>query len=71
MAAAVKNSEPMVALSRALTGEAWDSKLPISAGKSQQTAPATAKTMARIILIGTFSFIAHEVFRFSGSLWRG
>jgi hypothetical protein len=51
MAAAAKNSEPMIALSRALTGKAWDSKPPISAGKSQQTVPATAKTTARISLI--------------------
>jgi len=55
MAAATKNSEPTIALSRALTGEAWDSETLISAGKSQQIAPATAKTMARIILIGIAS----------------
>jgi hypothetical protein len=47
MAAAAKNSEPMIALSRALTGKTWDSKPPISAGKSQQTVPATAKKMAK------------------------
>jgi hypothetical protein len=55
MAAAAKNSEPMIALSRALTGKAWDSKPAISPGKSQQTVPATAKTMARIILMGITS----------------
>ncbi len=52
MAAAAKNSEPMIALSRELTGKAWDSKPPISPGKTQQTMPATAKTMTRMILIG-------------------
>jgi hypothetical protein len=51
MAAAAKNSEPMIALSRALTGKASDSKPLISAGKSQQAVPATAKTTARISLI--------------------
>jgi hypothetical protein len=34
-----ENSEPVVALSRALAGKAWDSKPPISPGKSQ-TVPA-------------------------------
>jgi hypothetical protein len=55
MAAAVKNSEPMFALPRALTDKTWDNKPLISPGKSQQTVPATAKTMARIILIRTAS----------------
>jgi hypothetical protein len=50
-AAAAKNSEPMIALWRGLTGKTWGSRPPISPGKSQQTMPATAKTMARIILI--------------------
>ena len=55
MAASAKNSEPMIALSWALTGKAVGRKPRISPGKSQQTAPATAKTMARIILIGIAS----------------
>jgi hypothetical protein len=55
IAAPAKNRAPIIALSRALTDRAWDSKPLISAGKSQQTVPATAKTMARIILIGIAS----------------
>jgi hypothetical protein len=54
-AAAAKNSEPMIALWRPLTGKTWDSEPPISPGNSQQTVPAIAKTMARIILIGIAS----------------
>jgi hypothetical protein len=50
MAAPAKNSEPMIALSRALTGKPWDSKPLVSPGKSQQTVPATAKTMASILI---------------------
>jgi hypothetical protein len=55
MAAAVKNSEPMILLSWALKGKTWDSKLPISLGKSQQTVPATTKTMARILIAISFA----------------
>jgi hypothetical protein len=55
MAATAKNSEPMVALSRAPTGKAWDRKPPIAPGQSQQTVPAPAKTMARIFLIAIAS----------------
>jgi len=50
MAAPTKNSAPIITLSRALTGRAWNSKPPISPGRSQQTAPASAKTMARIFI---------------------
>jgi len=47
MAAPTKNSAPIITLSRALTGKAGNSKPTIAPGQSQQTAPATAKTMAR------------------------
>jgi hypothetical protein len=38
MAAAAKNSAPIIALSRALTGKAWNSKPPIAPGQSQRLA---------------------------------
>ena len=40
----------MITLSRALMGSVWNSNLPMAPGQSQQTAPATAKTMARILI---------------------
>ena len=61
MAAAVKNSEPMFALPRALTDKTWDNKPLISPGKSQQTVPATAKTMARnLTAMATHLFPPHR-----------
>jgi hypothetical protein len=49
MAAPVKNRAP-----RAPTDKGWNSKPPIAPSQSQQTAPATAKTMARIRIANTF-----------------
>jgi hypothetical protein len=40
----------MITLSRALTGNAWNSKAPMAPGQSQQMAPATARTMAKALI---------------------
>jgi hypothetical protein len=58
MAAPTKNSAPIITLSRALTGKAGNSKPTIAPGQSQQTAPATAKTMARILI--AIAYTAHS-----------
>jgi hypothetical protein len=50
MAAPAKNRAPIIALSRALTGRAWNNKPPIALGQSQQTAPATAKMIAKTLI---------------------
>src|ERR1700751_717958 len=58
MAAPTKNSAPIITLSRALTGKAGNNKPTIAPGQSQQTAPATAKTMARILI--AIAYTAHS-----------
>jgi hypothetical protein len=63
MAAAAKNSAPIIALSRALTGKAWNSKPPMAPGQSQQTAPAIAKTMAKILIAIVSPSYFHPTFR--------
>jgi hypothetical protein len=50
MAAPTKNSAPMITLSRALTGKAWNNKPPMVPGQRKQIAPATAKTMAKALI---------------------
>jgi hypothetical protein len=50
MAAPTKNSAPMITLSRALTGKAWNNKPPMAPGQRKQIAPATAKTMAKALI---------------------
>jgi hypothetical protein len=67
MAAPTKNSAPIITLSRTLTGRAWNSKPPIAPGQSQQTAPATAKAMARI-LIAIAALVALAPWRIPASL---
>jgi hypothetical protein len=51
-AAPTKKSAPITTLSRALMGKARNSKPPMAPGRSHQTAPATAKMIAKT-LIGT------------------
>jgi len=73
MAAPTKNSAPITALSRTLTGRAWNSKPPIAPGQSQHMAPVTEKTMASILIdtcgprprriSAPFRFPANGIFR--------
>jgi hypothetical protein len=51
MAAPTKKSEPMIPLSLALTAKAEKSNPPITPGHNQHTTPATAKTMAKALII--------------------
>jgi hypothetical protein len=50
IAAAMKNKPPITTLSRALTGSALNRKPPMAPGQSQQTMPANARMMARILI---------------------
>jgi hypothetical protein len=63
MAAPAKNSAPIIALSRALTGKAGNSQPTNAPGQSQQAAPATAKTMARTLIAIAAPSYSHPTIR--------
>ena len=63
MAAPAKNSAPIIALSRGLTGKAGNSQPTNAPGQSQQAAPATAKTMARTLIAIAAPSYSHPTIR--------